>query len=133
MVFCSYWRIPQRLLADIRIRTFLGDLPLKEKSLVTWFALGNTVDITLTLIVLVQGLATEFNPLARQVMARGDTVQLLIVKIAFSAILIGAYALSTSLNNRLRYSTEKSLQIAVFLVWGVQVWNLLNLIAIMVL
>lgn len=103
---------------------------MKEKSLVTWFALGNTVDITLTLIALAQGLATEFNPLARQVMVRGDTVQLLIVKIAFSAILIGAYALSTNLNYRLRYSTEKSLQIAVFLVWGVQVWNLLNLIAI---
>ena len=106
---------------------------MKEKTLVTWFALGNTVDIMLTMFVLVQGLGTEFNPLARQMMARGDTAQLLIVKVAFSAILIGAYALSTSLNSRLRFSTEKSLQIAVFLVWGVQVWNLLNLIAIMTL
>lgn len=106
---------------------------MKEKSLVTWFALGNTVDITLTLIVLIQGLGTEFNPLARQMMARGDTAQLLIVKVAFSAVLIGAYALSTSLNNRLRYSTEKSLQVAVLLVWGVQVWNLINLMAIMTL
>lgn len=106
---------------------------MKEKSLVTWFALGNWVDITLTLIVLAQGLGTEFNPLARQMMARGDTAHLLIVKVAFSAVLIGAYALSTSLNNRLRYSMEKSLQIAVFVVWGVQVWNLINLLAIMAL
>ena len=106
---------------------------MKEKTLVTWFALGNIVDITLTLIVLVRGLGTEFNPLANHLMARGDTAQLLIVKVAFSAVLIGAYALSTSLNSRLKYSTEKSLQIAVFLVWGVQVWNLLNLIAIVVI
>lgn len=104
---------------------------MKEKSLVTWFALGNTVDISLTLIVLAQGLGTEFNPFARQMMASGDTSQLLIVKIAFSAILIGAYALSTSLNSRLRYSTEKSLQIGVFLIWVVQIWNLINLVAIM--
>ena len=102
---------------------------MKEKALVNWFALGNTVDILITLFVLSQGLGRELNPLARQMMVNGATTDLLIVKVAYSSVLIGAYALATSVNSRWRYPTEKSLQIAVFLLWGIQVWNFINLAA----
>jgi hypothetical protein len=85
---------------------------MKEKSLVSSFAISNTIDIVVTLFVLSHGLGTEFNPLARQMIARGDVANLLILKVAYAAVLIGVYALATSLNSRLRYPTEKSLQIA---------------------
>lgn len=100
---------------------------MKEKALVTSFALGNTVDIVITLSVLGLGLATEFNPLARRLMENGEMHHLLMVKISYTAVLIGVYALAVRRNSRLRYPTERALQITTVLLWAVQAWNLLNL------
>ncbi len=102
---------------------------MKEKALINWFVLGNIIDIALTLYFLGQGLGTELNPLARQMMAEGGVVELLIIKISYSAVLIGAYALATGMDNRLRFTTEKALQISIPLLWIVQVWNVFNLVA----
>jgi hypothetical protein len=104
---------------------------LKEKALVNWFALGNVLDILTTFLFLSRGWGTELNPLAKQMMVDGNMVNLLILKIAYAAVLIGAYALAKSTNSRWLFPTEKALQLGILILWSVQVWNLINLVAAM--
>lgn len=102
---------------------------LKEKALVNWFALGNVLDIAFTLLFLSRGWGTELNPVARQMMLNGEMANLLILKIAYAAVLIGAYALAKSADSRWIFPTERALQVGILILWGVQLWNLVNLVA----
>lgn len=64
--------------------------------------------------------------LASNKIEQGDFHEVLILKTALTAVLIGTYALSVKRNNRWLFPTEKALQVSSVLVWGAQVWNAVN-------
>ena len=99
------------------------------KRLITSFFVANVVDSLITAYFLSQEGWQELNLFAVGKISRGEFYQVLILKIAVTAILIGAYAIAKSLNSRLEYPLERSVQIGTALVWIVQVWNAFNVIA----
>lgn len=101
---------------------------MKERRIITSFALANATDIMLTRIGLALN-ATEIGASA-EVVNSGKLESAAIAKIALTVGLIGVYALAHQTGNeRFRWSTEKTMQIANVLIWAVQVWNVVNIAA----
>jgi hypothetical protein len=100
-----------------------------QKRLITSFFLANAVDATITSMLLTQQGWQELNRLAFDSIAQDGIQEVLILKLALTAVLIGSYALAHCISSRLEYPLEKALQWGAILVWGVQVWNAANVIA----
>lgn len=100
---------------------------MKEKGLITSFFLANSLDtVVSSYFVLGEGWR-EGGPLAALKIEEGNFHEALILKTAFSAVLIGSYALAAKLNSRWEFPTRKALEIGNIFVWGVQVWNVVNI------
>ena len=102
---------------------------INGKRLITSFFLANFIDIIITAVFLSQDGWRELNSLAVNKIASGEFYELIIIKTAFTAVLIGSYALATEVNSRLAYPLEQSVRIGALVVWSVQVWNAINVIA----
>jgi len=99
---------------------------MRERRIITSFALANATDIALTRIGLALN-ATEVGASA-DVVNSGNLESAAIAKVALTIGLIGVYALAHQTDNeRFRWSTEKTMQIANVLLWAVQVWNVVNI------
>lgn len=96
------------------------------KRLITSFFLANAIDSAITSLMLTQPGWSELNGFAAAFIQRGDFHTVLILKIAFTAALIGCYALACCLGSRLAYPLEKTLQVGTVVVWAVQIWNVAN-------
>ncbi len=99
------------------------------KRLITSFFLANFTDILITTIFLSQDGWRELNSLASSKIAQGEFYELIILKTAFTAVLIGSYALATNIKSRLAYPLERAVQFGSLVLWSVQVWNAINVIA----
>ncbi len=102
---------------------------MKDKQLIVSFFLANLVDAISTSLLLTQEGWQELNGLALQKIQMGELHELIIIKLALTAVLIGSYALARSLNSRLEYPLEQSLRLGGLVVWGVQIWNAFNIVA----
>lgn len=102
---------------------------MKEKRLITSFFLANAVDSVTSPFLAVQEGWKELGPLALNKIEHGELHEAIILKTAFTAVLIGSYALASKIGSRWEYPTEKALQIGNVFVWGVQAWNAANIIA----
>jgi hypothetical protein len=102
---------------------------LKEKALITMFFLGNFVDSTSTPIILAQEGWSEMNSLAAQKFGDGEMYEVIMIKMLLTATMIGTYALAKGINSKLEYPLEKALRIGNLVVWGVLVWNTVNIAA----
>ena len=106
---------------------------MKEKRLITIFFLGNMIDASSTAYLLAQDGWQELNVFANGKIVQGEFTELIILKLAVTAVLIGSYALAKSTGSRLKFPLEKSLSIGTYAIWGVLAWNALNVIATMAL
>ncbi len=102
---------------------------INAKRLITSFFIANAVDSLITFYFLNQEGWQELNLVAVGKISRGEFYEVLILKTAVTAILIGTYALAKTINSRLEYPLERSVQIGTMLIWIVQVWNAFNVIA----
>ncbi len=102
---------------------------MDQKRLITSFFLANAVDATITSLLLTQQGWQELNRLAYESIAQDGIQEILILKLAVTAVMIGSYALAHCINSRLEYPLEKALQWGAMMVWGVQVWNAANVVA----
>jgi hypothetical protein len=102
---------------------------LNGKRLITSFFLANLFDIVITTVFLSQDGWRELNSLAQNKIVMGEFYELIILKTALTAVLIGGYALASTLNSRLAYPLEQAVRIGSIVVWSVQIWNTINVIA----
>jgi hypothetical protein len=100
-----------------------------EKRLITAFFLGNAIDSTSTSILLTQKGWQELNQFVVNKIAMGEFHDVLILKLALTAVLIGTFALATCIESRWAAPIGKALRIGNLLVWGTQIWNGINLLA----
>ena len=101
---------------------------MKEKRLMTSFFLANAIDTAVSPFLAFQEGWKELGPLADIKIEHGEFHEALILKTAFSAVLIGSYALAAKMDSRWKYPTEQALKIGNVFVWGVQVWNAANIL-----
>ncbi len=101
---------------------------LTAKQLITLFFLANTLDSASTSYLLTQQGWQELNQFALSMIARGQIHVFLILKIAFMAALISAYAVTKQRGSRLAYPLEKALLLGNLIVWTVQLWNAFNVL-----
>lgn len=99
---------------------------MKEKGLMTSFYLANAADVFVTTYALHQDGFTELNSRAQDMINSGETSDILVAKIAITAVLTGIYALTAKEGNRWKWPVEKAMQIGNGLVWGAVVWNMVN-------
>lgn len=91
------------------------------------FILANISDVILTAIGLAVFGFIEIGIVAGNMVAFSQISQLLILKTAVTAFMVGIYALSAHHNTRWRSSVETALKIGTVLVWVVVAWNELNI------
>ena len=106
---------------------------MNEKRLITTFFLGNAIDSTSTSILLTQEGWQELNYFVTQKIAAGEFHDVIILKLAFTAILIGTFALATCINSRWASPIGRALRIGNLFVWGIQIWNGFNILATLLL
>lgn len=106
---------------------------LNEKRLITAFFLGNAIDSTSTSILLTQEGWQELNQFVVNKIAMGEFHDVIILKLAVTAILIGTFALATCIDSRWAAPIGKALRIGNLVVWGIQIWNGFNLLASLML
>ena len=93
------------------------------------FFVGNMVDSTSTPILLTQEGWSEMNSLASTKFAGGEMYEVIMIKMLLTATLIGTYALAKGINSKWEYPIGKALRIGNIVIWGVLVWNAVNVLA----
>lgn len=94
----------------------------------TAFFCGHAVDSVATSLLVTQPGWKEAWIAAPKI-NQGELAEVIMVKTAVAAVLVGAYALANQLESELEYPLEKTLQIGNLIVWGVQAWNAANVLA----
>lgn len=99
----------------------------KEKRLINSFVLANLCDVVATCVALTLPGFVEKGVMGGGMLAQARPVELLILKTAITAFMIGIYALAVHRRHRLHYSIETALKIGTVLVWLIVAWNELNI------
>ncbi len=100
----------------------------REKKLINSFILANVCDVCITFIALMLPGFTEKGFLAGTLFARAQVSEVLILKIAITAFMIGIYALAVHRDGRLLQPVQAALRTGNALVWFVVAWNELNVV-----
>ena len=100
----------------------------KEKRLINSFALANLCDAMVTGVALMLPGFMEKGLMGAQLLADEKAIELLIVKTAITAFMIGIYALAVHHRHRWHLSIETALKIGTVLVWLVVAWNEFNVV-----
>lgn len=101
---------------------------VKGKQLINSFLLANCCDALLTGLALQLPGFVERGLVAREMLAQARGLELLILKIAITAFMIGIYALAAERHTRWRFSVEAALRVGITLVWLAVAWNEINLV-----
>lgn len=103
---------------------------MKDRPLMTTFFSGHVFDSVISYYALLNGF-TEIGFL-KNIPYPDINMEdrLVIAKMGVVVLMIGAYALSKQAENKnMSFVTEKTLAIGSIAVWGVQMWNVLNVVA----
>lgn len=100
---------------------------VKEKRLINSFILANLCDVVLTGIALQIPGFIEKGIVAGEMLAQARIFELLILKTAVTAFIIGTYALAAHRKSRYSHSIEVALRIGTLVVWCAVAWNELNI------
>ena len=87
---------------------------------------GMVLDTSLTINALIQPEWQELNRYAVSRIEAGNFDQVLIAKMALTAVMIGSYALASKIGSRWKMPIEKAMQIGNMIIWGAVAWNLVN-------
>jgi len=101
---------------------------IHSKRLINSFVLANLCDVIATGVALSLPGFMEKGPLAAHMLADAQSIQLLILKTAITAFMIGIFALATHRSSRWASPITTALKIATVLVWAVVAWNELNIL-----
>jgi hypothetical protein len=96
---------------------------MREKRLINSFALANLSDMVVTGVGLSLPGIREKGIQAEDMFAQGQVSEMLIIKVAVTAFMIGIYALAAHRNSRYHPAIEKALKIGTVLVWLAVAWN----------
>jgi hypothetical protein len=104
---------------------------MKEKVLMTTFALANLADAALTRLGMSMPGFKDINnnPIvpADALFSSTESDRIFIAKWASMTILLGVYALAARHNGRWKWPAEKAIQIGNAIMVGVVAWNLVNI------
>lgn len=103
---------------------------MKEKTLMTAFFSGHVFDSVISYYAFLNG----FNEVGflkdSPYFSLNMEDRLIVAKMGIVVLMVGAYALSKEMGiKRISFVTEKTLQIGTIAVVGVQLWNILNVVA----
>lgn len=107
---------------------------VEGKTLMTSLFAAEMLDIAMTKVAVQHLGATELNPLQAELI---NSDKPFILKIASTAIILGAYALASDNNQELRrriksvdikYGFERGIQWGSLMMWGIVAWNTANLL-----
>ncbi len=96
---------------------------MKEKKLMTYFFLVQAADLAITLRALQLPGFSELNSFAAEMLDNGEEIKMIMIKMAVTLFLVGAYALTKEKESRFAFSTEKALQIGVAIMSAVLMMN----------
>ncbi len=101
---------------------------MKEKVLMTAFLTGHLFDSVISYAAFSKGWQEEGFLKYSQYLSQAD--KLIVAKMGVVALMIGAHALFSEKGfEKAKFVTEKTLLIGSIAVWGVQMWNILNVVA----
>lgn len=103
---------------------------MKDRSLMTTFFSGHIFDSVISYYALLNGFAEVGFLKDTPYLDLNMEDRLIIAKMGVVVLLVGAYALAKETKNRrMTFVFEKPLQIGTIAVVGVQLWNILNVVA----
>lgn len=101
---------------------------MKEKKLLTYFFLTQSMDAAITAAALRIPTIREIGPVAASLVENNQFTDAVIIKMAVIALFAGFYALSKSRDHRLSFAFEKSMQFSVGFMSLVLIWNMINIV-----
>lgn len=92
------------------------------------FLLANICDVVVTGVALMLPGFVEKGLVAGEMFSQARTVEMLILKTAVTAFMIGVYALAMHRSSRWSKAVGTAMRIATILVWAVVAWNEFNIL-----
>lgn len=100
----------------------------REKRLINSFVLANLCDVVVTGVALTLPGFMEKGLLGEEMLAQAQGSELLILKIAITAFMIGIYALAAHRKDRWSHPIEAAIKISAVIVWVAVAWNEFNVV-----